>query len=197
MSSSALSMARSRWLTLCCVSCAASLVWPSAVCWRRSLRRLAREPLAFHSASDLFSSLSTTPSRPSPALLHPFEPQPLPRSNRSQWFEGWFVRGVNHPHAFSWALILGSLRRARTNRSLNEDAPQFDEHILVLAYRDAEGRQATHSMSLGPQDVLLSSRPPGQPSLASPQMKWWSDQHGGIEVSGEEARIDVRIAGGS
>lgn len=192
---------------------------PSAL-QRRQPRITARPPTNTEAASAVISSLL------------PFEPQPLPSSNRSQWFEGWFVRLVDHDAKASVALILGSLRRrqealghndshtlgARTSRTehcsellhrrehgrtcaLPVGTDDFDEHILVLAYRNRRGRHHTYTAHLHGPGVTLSgpSREAGagwSSDGGGPQMVWWSRRHGGMAVHGNTASIDVTLPGG-
>ena len=75
------------------------------------------------------------------AAVLPFEPQPLPRRGR-RWFEGWFVRIVDHARATSVALVLGSLRLA------SETSDTFSEHLITVAWRDASGHHETYSLLL-------------------------------------------------
>lgn len=82
------------------------------------------------------------------AAVLPFEPQPLPRRGR-RWFEGWFVRIVDHARATSVALVLGSLRLA------SETSDTFSEHLITVAWRDASGHHETYSLLLpGDRQVL-------------------------------------------
>ena len=159
------------------------------------------------------------------AALLPFEPQTLPRWNRTQWFEGWFVRLVDEDAGASVALIMGSLRKRRQTwrdstaafgsvapdgdelpavttaydeeRLRAADSDLFDEHILVLAYRDRDGRHHTQAVQMEGSEVLLSGPRDAESKAAGggPQLRWWSERHGGMTVSGDAATIDVSLPG--
>ena len=146
------------------------------------------------------------------AAALPFEPQPLPHSTAG-WFEGWFVRLVDHPGNASVALVLGSLRKRRRGRGTKskeaerrrqavvssdggvaEWQPPFDEHIMVLAYSDASGHH-THTLELAGSAVALSGGRTSPSRAAGPRVRWWSERHGGLLVEGDSAVIDVSPPG--
>lgn len=204
-------------LLLTCSSHAWLSTLRGRIAWRRSRRehhlRSSQPP-----PRSVTGQTSRTCAASAAALL-PFEPQPLPRSNRSQWFEGWFVRLVDHDSGASVALILGSLRKRQaavavdvTPDSVLSDEAQsesglvvaqpsrraeesdFDEHILVLAY-ERRGRQHEEAVLLPGGEVTLSGAHEAGGGGRGPQMRWWSQQHGGMAVSGDDATIDVTLPG--
>ena len=207
---------------------AVGILVSSADAWLASIRLHApwRALRAQHASSRRFKppghAEASITSAASVALL-PFEPQQLPRSNRSQWFEGWFVRLVDDDAGASVALILGSLRKRRQQtggRSVADadvksppegDAStggkavlqmvlesDFDEHILVLAYRDRSGHHHMEAVQMEGSEVLLSGPRGAIDSGASsqgPVLRWWSERYGGMTVSGDDATIDVSLPG--
>ena len=124
----------------------------------------------------------------------PFEPQPLGRW-RSQWFEGWFFRFIDHAAGVSVAVILGSMRLPGRSAS----APgAFDEHLLVLAFRDANGYHRTVHTILGEHDAQLLGGGAGQlpSSMADsppPKWEWRSTSHGFIRGAGDAVELDVNV----
>lgn len=124
----------------------------------------------------------------------PMEPQPLSSKARKQWFEGWFVRTIDQATGVSVAAIFGSLRLGMEVRQDSRSSELFDEHILVLAWGDATGRQFSSSLLLPGGAVTLQG---GELARgARPRVRWWSTEHGGIEVAGDVAWLDLRLAGG-
>ena len=140
----------------------------------------------------------------SAAAVLPMEPQPS--ALRRQWFEGWFLRLVDHSAQASIAVIFGSLRRKREERRGLASGP-FDEHLIVVAYDD--GRDGSHhmrSVKLEGDEVAVQGRPsPGELGDAAPgagggaagaHFSWWSDRHGGLRVRGDAATLDLRFTHG-
>ena len=117
----------------------------------------------------------------------PMEPQPMPGKQRP-WFEGWFFRFVDHESRASAAVIFGSLRR---RRGLKEHLPScpFDEHLIVLAYRDRMGKDVMRSVILEGEAVKLTGGL--KASQGEPHISWWSDTHGGMQVDREHSMVDV------
>ena len=137
----------------------------------------------------------------------PFEPQPGARRGGA-WFEGWFVRITDQQRRTSVAVVFGSLRLAHpprrngaaarrtrgraadsdTWRQMTRGDHPFDEHILVVAYRDGAGRHATRTAYLDGPDVALQggaqvadvTRGRGDVTRGS-RVSWWSARHGKIE----------------
>lgn len=159
------------------------LAWlPSA---RRSLHSSRKAARIRHdrgvrlrvATSSLFAA-ATLPMEPRQVGLH-----------RRPWFEGWFFRLVDHGTGASAAIIFGSLRR----RGKVESTTPFDEHLLVLAYRDGHGRDVSESALLKGDSVALE----GGSRAVGPRVSWWSDQHGGMSVKAGGSVLDVRFASGT
>jgi hypothetical protein len=142
----------------------------------------------------------------SAATVLPMEPQPS--AMRRQWFEGWFLRLVDHSAEASIAVIFGSLRRKRGEQRGVSQGP-FDEHLIVLAYDD--GRDGSHhmrSVKLEGGEVAVQGRPSseelgessapgaGNGGAAGAHVSWWSDRHGGLRVRGDVATLDLRFTHG-
>lgn len=120
----------------------------------------------------------------------PFEPQPLPPWRR-QWFEGWFVRLVDHAARVSIALILGSMRLPRKEPALHG----FHEHLLVLAYQ-LEGEHATLHTVIPGEHAALHGGGAALPSVRGPPPRFaWTSPAGLIAGSGDELFADVTVGG--
>ena len=132
------------------------------------------------------------------ASVLPMEPQLVRR--RGPWFEGWFLRLVDHDAALTVSIVFGSLRRRHRPSSISADP--FDEHLIVLTYND--GRDGSERMSrvlLDGSTVRLTggnsassdlgAAPPGGPHLS-----WWSDAHGGMRVDGDAAVVELALPRG-
>lgn len=127
-------------------------------------------------------------------LALPLEPQSRHRK-RGQWFEGWFVRLIDHTSGVTIAAIFGSLRLQRSSSGAAAiSSLPFDEHILVLAWSADSGRQSMRSVQLAGDAVTLSG--PGTADPTRPHVRWWSTEHGGIEVRGDDAWLDLRLPKG-
>ncbi len=124
------------------------------------------------------------------ALL-PMEPRPWIRQRRP-WFEGWFFRVVDHATGASAAIIFGSVRLRQRRRPRDLQAA-FDEHLLVLAYRDGRGAEVSRSVLLDGHEVALSG---GSERGRGPRVSWWSARHGGMRVSDVGTVLDVRFSDG-
>jgi hypothetical protein len=141
-----------------------------------------------HVASNTFPLLAS-------AAL-PMEPQAS--SRRRQWFEGWFFRLVDHATSSTVAVIFGSLRKSSRSSSSSALGP-FDEHLIVLAYNDGrDGTQHMQSVRLDGDSVRLGGgggggMPPRVPSASGAHVSWWSDAHGGMQVNGDAAVLDLRL----
>jgi len=141
----------------------------------------------------------------------PFEPQPLPRQRRMPFFEGWFVRLVDHRTLTSIAVVFGSLRLGESSASGGKhaaatSAPEvvnpFDEHIVVVGYSsDTQGLHGTRTLYLSGSDVALvggdATDIPGAPQCEAdePRISWWSHAHGGLRSVGDDAILDLRLPG--
>jgi hypothetical protein len=130
------------------------------------------------------------------AAALPFEPQRLAPWRR-QWFEGWFVRFIDHATGLSVALILGSMRLPGRSASA---AGAFDEHLLVLAFRDASGRHDTQHVILGEHGAWLRGGGAGRlpdelSSSRPPRWEWRSATHGFIRGAGDDLFLDVSVGG--
>ncbi len=130
------------------------------------------------------------------AAVLPMEPQPS--RLRSQWFEGWFVRLVDHDAATSIAVIFGSLRRRRRRGASLADGP-FDEHLIVAGHTSLNGSQGMERVLLDGPSVRLSGAPAiedGAAGARGPRLSWWSDAHGGMRVHGEALTLDLLLPRG-
>ena len=132
----------------------------------------------------------------------PFEPQPGARRGDA-WFEGWFVRITDQQRRTSVAVVFGSLRLADgaatrrtrghvadsdTMRPMTRGERPFDEHILVVAYRDGAGWHATRTAYLDGPDVALQggaqvadgdvTRVKDGDVTRGSRVSWWSARHG-------------------
>lgn len=142
----------------------------------------------------------------------PFEPQPLPRQRRMPFFEGWFLRLVDHRTLTSIAVVFGSLRlgegsasgskHAESSTSALEVANTFDEHIVVVGYSsNAQGHHGTRTLYLAGSEVTLAGGDttdiPGVPQCEAgePRISWWSNTHGGLRSVGDDATLDLRLPG--
>ena len=126
------------------------------------------------------------------ALL-PMEPRPWVQWRRP-WFEGWFFRMTDHASRATIAVIFGSVRRREQRRLPPRDQPAvFDEHLLVLAYRDGRGAEVSRSVLLDGNEVVLGG---GGEHGHGPRVSWWSARHGGMRVSDLGTEVDVRFTGG-
>jgi hypothetical protein len=152
--------------------------------WLRGIWRLWQRPASGRGAVRLHAS-----SVLAAAAVLPMEPQPI-LSHRKQWFEGWFFRFVDHASLTSIAVIFGSLRRQQLAE--RELAQPFDEHLVVVAYRDASGTDVMESALLDGGSVSLS----GGDAAGRPSATWWSTHHGGMRVVGDDAFVDVQLRGG-
>ncbi|CAM9395735.1 unnamed protein product [Scytosiphon promiscuus] len=56
----------------------------------------------------------------------PFDPRPPPKSARQPFFEGWFIRLVDHEQRLSFAVIIGSFR--------GRGEEELDQHYVSLSY---------------------------------------------------------------
>ncbi|CAM9846637.1 unnamed protein product [Ectocarpus fasciculatus] len=56
----------------------------------------------------------------------PFDPRPPPKSTRQPFFEGWFIRLVDHEQRLSFAVIIGSFR--------GHGGEELDQHYVSLSY---------------------------------------------------------------
>ena len=110
------------------------------------------------------------------ASVLPMEPQSS--RLRGQWFEGWFIRLVDHDNAASVSIIFGSLRRRVRSESPFSALGPFDEHLIALGYSDGrDGTERMHQVLLDGSTVQLSggrsgsnarsSRPACGPSCSS------------------------------
>jgi hypothetical protein len=134
------------------------------------------------------------------AAVLPLEPQPLAR-RRQQWFEGWFFRFIDHATATSVAVIFGSMRggighaadERAAGRSADWRAQPFDEHLLVLAYRDGGGADVMRSVLLDGPAVTIGG---GGARAGGPRVEWWSERNGGMRIEGDAALVDVTLPGG-
>lgn len=180
-----------------------AMVWPSAVNSARlgklasSLGRLFRSPSPWSDGTRFRVDGARCSAGRGATLLTaavlPMEPQPS--SLRRQWFEGWFLRIVDHATRSSVALIFGSLRRA--GRGSRSPLSPFDEHLVVLAYsdeRDATER-SRHVLLDGEAARVLGRAQPSGSQPTGARVSWWSDHHGGMEVSGNDVFVDVRLGG--
>ena len=126
----------------------------------------------------------------------PFEPQRLAPWRR-QWFEGWFIRFVDHAAGLSVALILGSMRLPGRSASA---AGAFDEHLLVLAFSDASGHHSTGHVVVGEREAVLlgggaGPLPASLSASAPPRWEWRSQANGFIRGSGDALSLDVTVDG--
>mmetsp|Transcript_15599 Transcript_15599/g.19982 ORF Transcript_15599/g.19982 Transcript_15599/m.19982 type:complete len:483 (+) Transcript_15599:73-1521(+) len=77
-------------------------------------------------------------SKAFPSLASPFQPRPAPANSGKPYFEGWFLRTVDHGNNASFSLIIGSLKTA--------EASNYTQHYVALSYLDKEGNtQSFHS----------------------------------------------------
>ena len=123
------------------------------------------------------------------AAALPMEPKALGKG-RNQWFEGWFLRLVDHETDSSAAVIFGSMRR-RANGTAMAATP-FDEHILVVAHRNATGAEVTRSLLLEGHAVTLRGGGTGEDA---PYISWWSDQHGGMQIDRTGVMLELYLPG--
>ena len=127
------------------------------------------------------------------------------RARRRPFFEGWFVRLVDHRALASVAVIFGSLRfgegmagvaAAAAGGGGGPSAP-FDEHIVVVGWSDGQGGHGSSTLYLDGPEVELAGGASldGASGLGSdpvaPRMSWRSSKHGGLRVSGDEARLQA------
>ena len=129
------------------------------------------------------------------------------RTRRRPFFEGWFVRLVDHRALASVAVVFGSLRfgegmgggagvaaAAAAAAAAGSSAP-FDEHIVVVGWSDGQGGHGSSTLYLDGAEVELvgGASLDGASGLGSdpvaPRMSWRSSKHGGLRVSGDEARL--------
>ena len=124
--------------------------------------------------------------------------EPQPSRLRSQWFEGWFLRLIDHETSSSIAVIFGSLRRKdREPTAALADSP-FDEHLIVIGYsdgRDGGGQHEQRVLLDGPSVRLAGGGGPST-SSAGPRLSWWSDAHGGMVVDGNLLTLDLALPDG-
>lgn len=126
----------------------------------------------------------------------PMEPQST--ALRGQWFEGWFIRLVDHHTSSTVSIIFGSLRRRDRPPSAVMDGP-FDEHLLALGYSDGrDGDEDMHQILLDGSAVQLSGgRADGGSARGDgPRLSWWSGRHGGMRVDGDTTTLDLTLARG-
>lgn len=159
----------------------------------QSLLRSSRSSLLRASRSVLGDGRQRTRISTAPifaAALLPMEPRPLTGRQRP-WFEGWFFRFTDHATGASAAIIFGSLRGRLHERERQKPRPAFDEHLLVLGYRDGRGVDVSRSVLLDGDAVTL-----GKGGGPSARVSWWSARHGGVRLSAAGTELDVRFADG-
>ena len=90
------------------------------------------------------------------AAVLPMEPGRKASGSRGPWFEGWFLRLVDHDALSSIHVIFGSLRRRRRPPGAVVAGP-FDEHLIVVGYSDGrDGTERTHRVLLDGPSVRLA-----------------------------------------
>ena len=109
---------------------------------------------------------------------------------RRRWFEGWFLRFVDHAAASSVAVVFGSLRK----NALTAAERRFDEHLLLVAYSIGDDNsQWTESLILDGTTVRVDG---GGNDGLGPRVSWWSGQHGGMHIAGDVATLDLQLPTG-
>ena len=116
------------------------------------------------------------------------------------------MRLVDHRALASVAVVFGSLRfgegmgggagvaAAAAAAAAGSSAP-FDEHIVVVGWSDGQGGHGSSTLYLDGAEVELvgGASLDGASGLGSgpvaPRMSWRSSKHGGLRVSGDEARL--------
>ena len=117
------------------------------------------------------------------------------------------MRLVDHRALASVAVVFGSLRFgegmgggtgvAGGGGGGGGSSAPFDEHIVVVGWSDGQGGHGSSTLYLDGAEVELAGGASldGAPGLGSgpvaPRMSWRSSKHGGLRVSGDEARLQA------
>ncbi|CAM9209673.1 unnamed protein product [Choristocarpus tenellus] len=121
----------------------------------------------------------------------PFSPHPL-GSLKQAFFEGWFLRIVDHEKQISLVVIISSYRRAGAD---SEDL----EHYCSLGYQkppngDEKGQRIQTWHVFREDDKGGPTIPPSPPDrISDPDFTWAADGVGSVTISGDVGQIDMVV----
>ncbi|KAG5188586.1 hypothetical protein JKP88DRAFT_304593, partial [Tribonema minus] len=144
-----------------------------------------------------------------PALASPFEPREPPPPwpfQQSSFFDGWFLRLVDHENKFSFCLILGSLREH--GKPCTRASGGYSSHFVGISYLDSKGKTHTYNFFPDPRAVSIDANgapPVRRPSRSTPPNFRWSaagvgellvqPESGTLEFSVPEASVKAKFHG--
>jgi hypothetical protein len=167
----------------------------------------ARGPLAPQWAGRLRRTVGSGVARVLPAArTSPFQPRSPPSWPKSKpFFEGWFIRVVDHVGKASFCVILGSFKHARQRGDdavqLGNDFSGFSSHYLGLSYHvAAAGKDEATTLHhfASPEDVSIAARTPSRPGSCDPPDPDFSIEFkdaGSFQVSPEGGSLNFTVPG--
>jgi hypothetical protein len=92
-----------------------------------------------------------------PAVASPFEPRKAPPVWwPGTYFEGWFLRLVDHENNSSFCVIIGSMRQP--GKPATDASGGYSSHYLGLTYMDTDGKTHTHNYFPAPETVTITTK---------------------------------------
>jgi hypothetical protein len=121
-----------------------------------------------------------------PAVASPFEPRKAP----SVWwpgtyFEGWFLRLVDHEQNSSFCVIIGSMRQP--GKPATAASGGYSSHYLGLTYMDTDGKTHTHNYFPAPETVTITTKHGARSKhidrVTDPEFTWSADGIGALTIT--------------
>jgi hypothetical protein len=120
-----------------------------------------------------------------PAVASPFEPRKAPPVWwPGTYFEGWFLRLVDHEQNSSFCVIIGSMRQPGKPATVASGG--YSSHYLGLTYMDTNGKTHTHNYFPAPETVTITTngaRSKHIDRVTDPEFTWSADGIGALTIT--------------
>eukprot|EP00968_Pinguiococcus_pyrenoidosus_P006766 scaffold447_cov307-Pinguiococcus_pyrenoidosus.AAC.46 len=122
-------------------------------------------------------------------VASPFNPQMLPK-NEKRFFQGYYMRLVDHAKRTTVAVVLGSFRRSRRGK-MGAPLDQFDEHYVCVM---VNGRTFHHFVDAGDAQYVRMVDIE-EPDEWKPSFQWSAPSVGVFAVDGDEGKVELSLPG--